>query len=832
MKKFIGLGICLGIVLLSLTFGSAGVWDSGLNNDLVSYYTFNNGDGTNLNDSLGINNGTLYNMEDGDWGTGILGNALNFGGVDEYVNITNDDTLNLQEYTINYWLKKEAGNDFRVMYKKAPGNGYQTNFFSVFATNAIQFLAGNTAGNSYGIDIQPGVDITDGNWEMITMKTNLTQAVLYINGTIAGTDNFPSVHLNNGSIIIGIDEGGGTLDYVGALDEMGIWNRSLTNAEITNLWNDGDGISYGESATNISVALNNPVDGELFSKVGTNFTASYTTASYNLTNATYYIWKNGIEINHSFVEITGTSNSTTQYIDDFTLASYEWNIYACGIDAAVETRTNCVWANSNYTFNVGASIVNQSYSNGTYETQTETFYLNLNLLPGIILYDAQLFYNGSFYESIETEIVQGNYSISSTIDIPVVSSQSETKQFHWRLIYPVGNDFVYQNLTSINQTVNQTIMGACNLTLTTKSLNFSAFDEENLTNLDTFDFYGTFEYWLGTGSERKNFSISNAGTTNQSICLSHNFTYYSDAIIQYEKTDYIKRNYYLVNSTLTNVTSNIELVSLLTTSSTTFILEVLNDIQFPITKSYIYMQRYYPGTGVFKTVEMALTDTTGSTIGHFEKETEDYKFLIIKNGVVLYESEIQKIILGEVPYTITFNIVVGVSTLWQDYGDLPNLIWSLVYDEITKIWSYTYVDTSGTTNYGRLHVYQEKGGGETTICNVNSSSSAATLICNVTDYEGNIYAAGYISRSPEVLVYLKSILNSGLKDIFGMEGLFLSFFILLMLALVGLWNPAVGIILMVFGMILMTFIGLASFGATTIWGIIFIAIIILWSLRT
>ncbi|GAI13030.1 unnamed protein product, partial [marine sediment metagenome] len=159
-----------------------------------------------------------------------------------------------------------------------------------------------------------------------------------------------------------------------------------------------------------------------------------------------------------------------------------------------------------------------------------------------------------------------------------------------------GGVFTYQNLTTYNQNVSQIQLGECSGGLTVKTLNFTNWDEENRTMITPFDFHGTFIYWLGGGSIYKNFSISNTNITSQTICiLPSNLTYYSDAQIQYEKSAYVKRNYYLINTTLTNETQYLKLFSLLTASSTTFILEVIDEAQIPVAGAYLYIQRYYAG---------------------------------------------------------------------------------------------------------------------------------------------------------------------------------------------------------------------------------------------
>ncbi len=461
------------------------------------------------------------------------------------------------------------------------------------------------------------------------------------------------------------------------------------------------------------------------------------------------------------------------------------------------------------------------YNNESYEMALETFSMNISS-DGDEIILGTLVYNGTSYLGTKTG---DNYNMefNRTIALPQLGNIS----FYWSFNYGgeiLNSSTFYQNVSGIS-------MGVCGGIFVTPVLNFTAYDEENRTRLIPYNFYGTFEYWTGDGSVTKNFSVSNTSVNETLICININETFYSNAIIQYEKTSYVKRNYYLINDTITNVSQNIDLFLLLTASSTSFIIDVIDEAQFSVADAYIYIQRYYPGTNTYETVEMALTDGSGSTIGHFEAETEDYRIIIEVDGVIIYQSGTQKIFCRETPCTLTFQTEGDVGVTWEDFGIIDEFDWTLNYDETTNIWTFVYTDTSSSIGYGRLYVFYTKPDeGEITICNTNSSLLADTLTCDVTGYNGTIYAKAYLSRSPEILVYLKSIQR--LIASLGLEGLFLSMFVLMLLGFIGLWNPTVGIISVVGGVIILNFMGLASFGAVTIIGLIFIAAIILWGLKS
>jgi hypothetical protein len=94
------------------------------------------------------------------------------------------------------------------------------------------------------------------------------------------------------------------------------------------------------------------------------------------------------------------------------------------------------------------------------------------------------------------------------------------------------------------------------------------------------------------------------------------------------------------------VTSNLNLYLLDSGSSTSFILEVVDSTLQPIQNALIYTLRYYPGTNTYETVQMAVTDANGTSVGYFESETADYKFIIVRNGVPVLETETKKVVIA------------------------------------------------------------------------------------------------------------------------------------------------------------------------------------------
>ncbi|MHC4423727.1 MAG: hypothetical protein ACYSWR_03540, partial [Planctomycetota bacterium] len=92
-------------VLLGFVFANFGYLSPSIAigaNGLISLWEFEEGDGTIAHDSVGNNDGTIYGAS---WTTGVIGGALRFDGVDDYVNVGNDNSLKPPlPVTLSAWI--------------------------------------------------------------------------------------------------------------------------------------------------------------------------------------------------------------------------------------------------------------------------------------------------------------------------------------------------------------------------------------------------------------------------------------------------------------------------------------------------------------------------------------------------------------------------------------------------------------------------------------------------------------------------------------------------------------------------------------------------------
>ena len=66
---------------------------------MVSYWKFEEDNGTTAYDSVGSNDGTLVNSPT--WTTGIIDGALSFDGVDDFIEVPYSSTLDIGTYSGN-----------------------------------------------------------------------------------------------------------------------------------------------------------------------------------------------------------------------------------------------------------------------------------------------------------------------------------------------------------------------------------------------------------------------------------------------------------------------------------------------------------------------------------------------------------------------------------------------------------------------------------------------------------------------------------------------------------------------------------------------------------
>ena len=94
-------------------------------------------------------------------------------------------------------------------------------------------------------------DVADGDWHCVIFTGDGTNIKVYVDGnttaedTAADTTNF---NIDSAAINVGASIFDGSY-ITTSMDEMAIWAKELSSAEITDLWNSGAGIPYEATAS-------------------------------------------------------------------------------------------------------------------------------------------------------------------------------------------------------------------------------------------------------------------------------------------------------------------------------------------------------------------------------------------------------------------------------------------------------------------------------------------------------------------------------------------------------------------------------------------------------
>ena len=204
--------------------------------DPVAAYAFDDGTGTSAADASGHSlTGTLVNGPT--WATGKYGSALSFDGVDDHVDLGNPSALQITgSMTISGWINSAAFPvDDAAVVSKRSGTGYQLDTTVDQGPRSIGFKLTNSSGGDmlrYGataLQLNSWYHIA-GVYNAATTTMNVYLNGVPDNGALVGT--VTSSQQNSASNVNIGQRGNGGFGFNGLIDDVRIYDRALTAAEI------------------------------------------------------------------------------------------------------------------------------------------------------------------------------------------------------------------------------------------------------------------------------------------------------------------------------------------------------------------------------------------------------------------------------------------------------------------------------------------------------------------------------------------------------------------------------------------------------------------------
>ncbi|MFM1915611.1 MAG: hypothetical protein RLZZ531_1280 [Bacteroidota bacterium] len=272
-------------------------------NGLVGWWPFNG----NANDESGNgNNGTVNGATLTTDRFGNVNVAYQFNGVSEYIEVPHSQSLAITgDLTISLWKKSQGnlGNYETFVNKRSSQSNWNFSFGASYyygvggcpqEVNKYFTSRRNDSGLQYQLKFTDYLVSNDSsNWTHLVVTINQNSVKFYVNGVQTDYSCFgnqfsiPSVDVG-APLTIGASLPNFNEFFHGTLDDIGIWNRALTDCEVQDLYQAQLGFT----------TLNAGADQEVCH--GTEVTLNGTGGS-NLT------WNNGVVNGVSFVP-TQTSN--------------------------------------------------------------------------------------------------------------------------------------------------------------------------------------------------------------------------------------------------------------------------------------------------------------------------------------------------------------------------------------------------------------------------------------------------------------------------------------------------------------------------------------------
>ncbi len=417
-------------------------------NGLVGWWPFNN----NANDESGNgNNGTVTGPTLTNDRFGNAGRAYNFNGTSDYISVPNIASSGNAARSICSWVKSTSNIQNCIV---STGNYNVTsirfNLVMGYGPGA-QTQPGKVGVMGFNNDFYPntGQSVNNNKWHLVCATYNGAGSVkTYVDGILdnSGSKTYnTSGQLNYFGKSSDINNGGGNQCFFnGLIDDIGIWNRALTDQEISDLYNANS--CSNDLTINPSTNIQN---------IGGNAIFTATTSDSN----PIYTWQSdlgqGFQTLNNYGNYSGV-NTNTLSITNVQLSENNQQV------RAISTSGNCTDTSNIATIQItDTCITNVTVYDTTYitvqdtllTTVTDTLIINTTLsLPAPNNENTILIYPNPASDHIT--INNGNFSAMAGYSIKITNNAGQQvfqssinqQQFYVDLSTWTGNGLYFVHL--------------------------------------------------------------------------------------------------------------------------------------------------------------------------------------------------------------------------------------------------------------------------------------------------------------------------------------------------------------------------------------------------
>lgn len=266
-------------------------------------------------------------------------------------------------------------------------------------------------------------------------------------------------------------------------------------------------------------------------------------------------------------------------------------------------------------------------------------------------------------------------------------------------------------------------------------------------------------------------------------------------------SEFVSRSYYYYNDQNTTYNHTLYLINGLNVTEVLFTLYQENGNTVP--NYYVAVEKYRPSTDDFMVVEMHKMDFNGQAIMYLSVLDEYYRFLIYNTNLELvYTSE--ETLIKSASLSLTVQLTEDI---WRSLTYINDIsLGNPVYNNETSQISIYYNDTNDVVDYIQFKVTHRTLFGDTVICDNISEESENSLYCSINSSAAGMFVSEVWmeSNTNHSLFYLAGSVwqNSSTADTAGYAGLIAVVFLLIGVAVLGMFNPALAIILGLMSLVL------------------------------
>src|SRR5438105_4255639 len=186
------------------------------------------------NDLVSGNDGTL--RSNAAYAAGEVGQAFSLDGVSDGVVIGNPVNLQLQNFTIEAWIK-------RASLTKSTFGPYHDAAIFAYSTGGYGLTIADSGRLSltkvWNSNVGSALTVTDTNWHHVAATKSGSTVIFYVDGVADTPVTYDPGFTFTSRAAIGDNPDNPGVSFFGLIDELGIYNRALAMTEVQSIFNAG-----------------------------------------------------------------------------------------------------------------------------------------------------------------------------------------------------------------------------------------------------------------------------------------------------------------------------------------------------------------------------------------------------------------------------------------------------------------------------------------------------------------------------------------------------------------------------------------------------------------